>query len=727
MHRHSLVAVLALAAATNAQAVTPQPPPPARIATVTDNYAGHVVRDPYRWMEIEPEPAFEHFLHAQDDYARAELARLPDRDALRAAIAADDGQTVAISDMTLAGGRLFYLRRDPDAETPRLVMRDASGRETVLADPASFAEGGTHAEIDQFAPSLDGRLIAYGVSTGGSEKSVLHIMRTDDRRPWPETIDRAQFAAVSWAPDGGSFFYARLQAPDPHAPPADAYSHIRVYRHVPSTDPAADPVVLDADHLPFPVQAPQRFPSLVTTPGSPWALAQVSDGVSPEVALFAAPVASLGKPRVPWRLVASQSDDVTGYTLRGSRIDLLTHKDAPHLRIVETDLDHPDLAEARVVVRQGSGVITALALASDALYLARRDGAVMTLLRLADGARLPDVVTLPFAGSIQPPVEDSGGLVADPTRPGADFSLESWMQPLAWLHYDPGSHAVVDLGLVPPYPHDLRAYQTVETAVRAHDGTLIPLSIVRRRDAPNDGRRPVLLDGYGAYGISLDPSFSPQLLPWLDRGGIFAVAHVRGGGEGGYGWHEGGKLATKMNTITDFLACAHALIDRHLTDRAHLAGMGTSAGGILIGGAITHEPDLFRAALIRVGAIDTLREEFTQNGPSNIPEFGTVKDPADVPYMLAMDAYQQVRDGVAYPAVLLTGGSDDPRVPVWEPAKMAARLQHASSSGRPVLLRVEFDAGHGIGSTRSQHDAEVADEFAFLLWQMGEPGFQPKP
>ncbi len=232
--------------------------------------------------------------------------------------------------------------------------------------------------------------------------------------------------------------------------------------------------------------------------------------------------------------------------------------------------------------------------------------------------------------------------------------------------------------------------------------------------------------GYGSYGISYDPAFAATFLPWLDRGGIYAIAHVRGGGEGGQAWHDAGKIATKQNTITDFIACAETLIARHDTDRAHLAGEGTSAGGILIGGAITQRPDLFRAALIRVGATNTIREELTAGGPANIPEFGTVKDARQFPSMLAMDAYNHVRRGVAYPAVLLTGGADDPRVTVWIPAKMTAKLQAATASKRPVLFRVEFDAGHGIGSTRQQTDDERADEFAFLLWQFGEPAYQPE-
>ena len=231
--------------------------------------------------------------------------------------------------------------------------------------------------------------------------------------------------------------------------------------------------------------------------------------------------------------------------------------------------------------------------------------------------------------------------------------------------------------------------------------------------------------GYGSYGITLDPNFSPTLLGWLERGGVFAVAHVRGGGEYGEDWHKAGQKLTKQNTIGDFLACADYLIEQGYTQRAKLAGQGGSAGGITIGGAITQRPEGFGAALINVGDTDTLRSETMPSGPANIPEFGTVKTPEGFKALFAMDAYQHVKNGTRYPAVLLTTGANDPRVEPWQAAKMTARLQAASASGKPVLLRVDYDAGHGLGSTKSQRVAELADTYSFLLWQLGAPEFQP--
>jgi prolyl oligopeptidase len=235
------------------------------------------------------------------------------------------------------------------------------------------------------------------------------------------------------------------------------------------------------------------------------------------------------------------------------------------------------------------------------------------------------------------------------------------------------------------------------------------------------------MEGYGAYGITIDPAFRPTLLAFFEHGGVFAVAHVRGGGEYGEDWHLAGQKLTKQHTIDDMLAGANYLIEHKFTSPAHLAGEGTSAGGITIGGAITQRPDLFGAALIRVGDSDTLRSELMASGPANIPEFGTVKEPDGFKALYAMDAYQHVKPNTAYPAVLLTTGANDPRVAPWVAAKMTARLQASTHSGKPVLLRVDYDAGHGLGSTKTQNDELLADELAFLFWQLGVPEYQPAP
>ena len=710
------MAVLCLSA--GARAAVPSGPPVAAVKPVTDTYFGIKVVDPYRWMESEPEPEFRTYLEQQNAYARRILTGLPQRAAIAGELGEISGKITRVNQVALAGGRLFYMKRTPDAEVPRLYMRDGV-TETMLVDPQTMAEPGKHAAMDYFAPSQDGTHVAYGVSLGGSEDDTMHVIETGTRHVLPDAIDRAESAMPSWAPDGRGFFYTRLAVQKPGAAPAEKYFHQHTYFHALGTDPASDVVLLDSDHLPFPYVAAQPYPSIVITPGSDYALAVISDSVSPEKAFYTAPVASLTGPNAPWRMVADSADGVSLAQVHGDRVFLLTHQGAPRERAVVEDLAHPGFATARTVVAQPpTGVLTSLAAGADALYVAERDGAVFHLSRLPYGATASEPIKLPFDGAISPPLEDAGDLIADPARPGAVLGLQSFVHAPVWLRYDPATRALADTGIAPPFPHDMSGYDVTETFATASDGTKIPLSIIAKRGTKPGGSHPALLEGYGSYGISLDSYFEPGLAPWLDRGGVFAVAHIRGGGELGQAWHDAGKIATKVNTITDFIACGEELVRRGLTTKAWLGGIGGSAGGITVGGAIVRRPDLFRAVVIQVGATDAARAEFTANGPSNIPEFGSVTNPAQVKPLLGMDAYLHVRDHTAYPAVLLTGGFDDPRVTVWEPAKMAARLQAASSSGRPVLLRIEFDAGHGIGSTRAQHDAEIADEFAFLLDQL---------
>jgi prolyl oligopeptidase len=240
-----------------------------------------------------------------------------------------------------------------------------------------------------------------------------------------------------------------------------------------------------------------------------------------------------------------------------------------------------------------------------------------------------------------------------------------------------------------------------------------------------DGSNPTVLYGYGAYGDSSDPTFEPNYLAWLERGGVFAYAHVRGGGEYGNDWHTGGQKLTKPNTWRDFIACAEYLVEKKYTSPGRLAGQGISAGGVLIGRAITERPELFAAALIEVGFTDALRGELEESGPGDILEWGTVKEPDGFKGLYEMSAYAHVKNGTPYPAAMLITGINDPRVAPWEPAKMTARLQAASTSGKPILLRVDYEAGHGVGSTRKQVEEQLADEWTFLFWQLVVAGFQP--
>ncbi|MGI9133175.1 MAG: prolyl oligopeptidase family serine peptidase, partial [Rhodoferax sp.] len=307
------------------------------------------------------------------------------------------------------------------------------------------------------------------------------------------------------------------------------------------------------------------------------------------------------------------------------------------------------------------------------------------------------------------------------------LELESWTQ--ARQIYQVGADATVrNTGLQPSGRFDApQDVQTREVLVASHDGALVPMSIIHRKGITLDGKNPTLLYGYGSYGITEEPFFSTGRLAWMDAGGVFAIANPRGSSVFGEAWYRGGFQASKPNTWKDFIACAQYLIEQGYTSPAKLGIMGGSAGGILVGRAMTERPDLFAAVVSLAGAHDELRAEFTPNGVPNIPEFGSVTNEAGFRSLLAMSALAHVEDGRPYPALLLSGGINDPRVEIWESAKFGARVMAASSSAKPVLLRVDYDAGHGIGNTKKQQLQERADIYAFLLWQFGQSGYVLKP
>jgi prolyl oligopeptidase len=335
-------------------------------------------------------------------------------------------------------------------------------------------------------------------------------------------------------------------------------------------------------------------------------------------------------------------------------------------------------------------------------------------------------VKLPLEGAFHLNDTESNASAADPRLPGLVIELQGWTR-ARQIYQVSADGEVRNTGLQPAGPHDAPSdLDTTEVLVKSHDGAMVPMSIIHRKGTKLDGNNPTLLYGYGSYGITEEPRFRPSVKAWTDVGGVWAVANPRGSSVFGEEWYRGGFQATKPNTWKDFIACAEALIAQGYTKPARLGILGGSAGGILVGRAMTERPDLFAAVIASAGALDTLRFETTPNGVPNIPEFGSAKTEAGFRALLAMSTYANVKDGTPYPAVMLSGGVNDPRVEVWESAKTAARLQAATSSGKPVLLRLDYDAGHGIGSTKRQQFEQLADWYAFLLWQMGVDGYAPR-
>lgn len=611
------------------------------------------------------------------------------------------------------GERWFYLKLAQGDENVKLCTRDGlTGPERVLVDTEA-EDDGAHRSITVFDASHDGKLVAYLVSPSGSEYGSLRVLDVESGHHLPDRIERTRWDAGPWLPGDGAFTYQRFPDLPDDAPPTDRLRGVRVYRHTLGSDPATDRPFFGWDVSPHYRFGDRMLPFVSLPEGARHAIGMVFSGVSPNKAYYLAPVESLHEDPVPWRRIASLEDEVGDLAIHGDAVYLLTYKDAPRYKVTRTRLDQPDPARAETVWGETEAIVEGIAAARDALYVQVREAGVKRLHRV-------DYVTL-AAEPIALDADDSASLeVADVAHDGLLFSVSSWTRSPAIYAFEPGRGPARDTGLVAPAAVDMSGIQTLRVSVASHDGAMVPLVILHQRGLALDGSHPALLHGYGAYGSTLtSPGFSPHLLPWLERGGVYAIAGVRGGGEHGEAWHLAGKEATKPNTWKDFIACAEYLVRAGYTRPERLAGEGSSAGGLLIANAIVERPELFAAAIVNVGLTNALRMETTANGVPNIPEFGTHTTEAGFRALLAMDAYHKVRPGVSYPAVLFTHGITDPRVEPWFAAKMAAQLQRCTDGDRPVLLRIDYDAGHGLGSTKSQRNGRMADIYAFLFDQLG--------
>lgn len=707
-----------------------QNPPVAPVEKVVDTYFGVEIADPYRYMERFDDPRVQSWVKGQAEYAERVLGDLPGRNALQQRIAElDAGAPYTITGITRrANGDLFYFKQSAAENVAKIYLREAGpSRERLLIDPETFPKQtpDDHFTVSFYRVSPDGTQLLYGFAASGSEQTTLRIFDLQRNADLPDSIDRleAEYALPTWLPDGKSFTYSRRRKLPPGAPAAEGYQFTQAFRHIVGDDPEKDSLVFANGAAGSPTMGPMDFPAVVVNAGSQWAVGQIKHGDETDVTLYVAPLAALGTPSCMWTKICERRDLVTQFAVHGDDVYLLTAHEAPRFKVVRTSLEKPDFRAAQTVVPAGSRVIDSLDAAADGLYVGYLEGVPHRILRVTyDAGAEPQPLPLP-AGETSAGVEAASAKLA-----GAFLRTRSWTHAGKLYEYDPATAAFRDTGLLPQGKFDAPSGITSqEVLVTSHDGVQVPLSIVYSEKLQRDGSNPTLLTGYGAYGHTMQMSYDPTILAWLERGGVLAFAHVRGGGAYGKEWHHAGRKATKPNTWKDFIACAEYLIEAGFTRPDRLAGRGGSAGGILIGRAITERPELFAAANIAVGCTDMLRFETTMNGPPNVPEFGTVAEEDSFRGLLAMSTLQHIQDGTKYPAIILTHGINDPRVEPWQSAKATARFQAATGGRRPILFRVDYHAGHGIGSTRAQRQAEKADLWSFFLWQFGDPDFQLKP
>lgn len=686
----------------------------ARVEPVQETLFGVTLTDPYRWMENPKDKDWLPYLKSRSEETRGVFDSMPGRKPLADRIMALAGEQVAVARIAEAGGRTFYQLRPAGANIPKLFVRQGKAMPRVLIDPETMkAADGSHISLDWWQASPDGRWVAYGLSPAGSEESIGHVMEVDTGTVLPERIDKAGQGVTSWLPDSSGFFYRKISGERGNP---NYYLDMQLRLHRLRTDPAADPLILQRGQAGDIVTETIQFPVLLAQPGSDMAIAALVAGSRPDIALFSAPLADVVAGRAKWAKITGHDDGVTTGALVGNDLYLVSYKGAERGRVLRVDPRRPDLAAAQVVLPESPLVIEETIAVRDGLYVTLMDGGVRRLKKIGAGGRVTDIA-LPEGTSV-------AWVDGSPSSP-AFVNVAGWTTPPTLYQADAGGR-LIDTGLVPKPPIDVSPYTSQRIFATARDGTRVPVTLIMRKDTPRDGKRPVLAEAYGAYRNAITPGFDPRKLPFLDLGGIYAFAHVRGGGEYGRAWHEAGKRATKANTWQDFIACCEKLISDGWTSSGQLTIKGTSAGGVAVGRAMTERPDLFAGAINDVGFVNPLRYVAEQNSDSDTPEFGAVTDEPGFKGLLAMDAYQSVRDGVKYPALLGVTGVNDPRLAPFHVAKFDARVRAASTSGNPVLLRVEFDAGHGVGSTRTQRDQLYADLFAFTMWRAGVLAFQPK-
>jgi prolyl oligopeptidase len=676
----------------------------ARTQDVVDHDYGLDARDPYRWMEGLVNDERDAWMRAQGERAAAWLAKLPDRERLRARLRELGLGVGAVFGVQLAGDRLFYKQLPPGEQLARLVVRDRDGHDRVLVAPAALADSGTHVSLHAYSPSPDGTRVAYVLSTGGSELGTLHVMDVATGKDLPDALERVWGEdAAAWLPDGQRFYYQHVPAEG-----ADPLGMQVTLLHQLGRAVDHDTIVLgrgDPAALPL---APGEWPGVWVPPGTNWALSFIG-GAHSEQRIAVTGLADLERAaaQARWQPISGYSDGVETAVIHSDRVYMMTYRGAPNRQIISVPVAHPDLAAARIEIAEDPEVpLVGMWAARDAMYLLRRVNGRAQLLRWAWSGE-PQPLALPLEGWIP-------DVATDLQRDGVVFQIETWLAPGTYFRYDPKTAKLANIGLASTTAADFSNIVVEEVETASRDGTTVPLTILHAKDLALDGSHPALVYGYGSYGASQSPGFNALRLAWLERGGVYAIAHVRGGGERGRRWQDDGSRDHKLNGVHDFIACGEYLVTHGYTSSSRLAAQGGSMGGLLVGRVLTERPDLFAAVNVAVGFVNPLRLLHAENGANQQAELGDPTTQSGYRALYAMDPYLHVTRA-AYPAVIFTVGVHDHRVAPWMTAKMAARMQAASTSSRPILLRIDADAGHGVGSTRDQGFAERADVWSFFL------------
>jgi prolyl oligopeptidase len=678
-------------------------PPVAARRTVTATYHGVSVTDDYQWLEDATSDETQQWTRAQDAYTRAYIGALPHRAAVRERVSELMHASSVAYGMVQRSGTYFAMKQQPPKQQPFLVRvddLDDLATETVVVDPNEIDPTGRTA-LEFYEPSPDGSLVAVSLSKDGTEDGTLYVYDVASREVVGASVPRVRFGSVAWRADGRGFWYT--QHPRPGERPEedlDFYQEIWFHELDGSVDRRDLAGVFADDKIAQNV--------LESSPDGRWVLDLAECGDGGEFEIFVRPQ----REGAAWSRVAGLDDKCVAAQFGwDDELWLLSVKDEPRGEILRLRLgDSMSIDAATRVVASGDATIEDFALTRGRVWVADLVGGPSQVRVFDPGGE--QIGTLPV-----PPVSAVSGL----RRIGETeivYASESFTQPRAWWRVGEAVLKPSRTALASVCPIDFSGMEVIRETATSPDGTRVPLSILQRRGTTRDGNSPTLLYGYGGYGIFVKPTFEPSRMLWLEQGGVLALANIRGGGEYGDAWHRAGALANKQNVFDDFAACARHLVETGVCRSDRLVLQGGSNGGLLMGAMLTQHPELARAIVAQVPVLDMLRVELHPNGVYNVTEYGTVTDPELFCVLRSYSPYHNVADEVAYPAVLLTAGEFDPRVDPYHAKKMAARLQAATTSGEPVLLRMEA-GGHGLTSSLDQRIEETADLFAFVVDRLG--------
>jgi prolyl oligopeptidase len=681
--------------------------PAAARGTVVDDYHGTKIADPYRWFEDPNAQATKDWVTAENALAQPFLERLPQRawlgDRLKQLWTYE-----RFGVPRREGGKYFYLRNDGTQDQSVLYVADSlDAPPRVLVDPNGNRDDATIA-LSQWEPSPDGKILAYALSDGGTDWNTWHFRRVSDGTDLPVILKYSKFWPVSWARDSSGVYYDKYplktnqSAEDSRG---DDAGRPDIWFHKLGDEQSAD------KHIYAVTDHPTRIPSGVVTEDGRWFVIGIFDGYETNAWM----VQDLRKPDSRPQPLFVKWDAL--YNFLGSKGDELyfsTTKDAPRSRVIAVNARDAAPEKWRTIVPQGEYSM------NNASYVGGRVVVEYTrdarsLVRLFDtSGAMAGEVKLPGLGT-------ATGFVGSGDNPETFFSYSDYLSPARILRLDVSNNTASEFR-TPKVPADFSPYVTEQVFYVSKDGTRVPMFITRRKDAPRDGNQPVMLYGYGGFNVTLSPAFSPAIQSWLEMGGIYAVANLRGGGEYGEEWHQAGTKLRKQNVFDDFIAAAEYLIREKYTSSKRLAILGRSNGGLLVGAALTQRPDLFGAALPGVGVMDMLRyQTASANARQWSSDLGLSEDPGEFKAIRAYSPVHNVKPGVCYPPTLVTTADRDDRVVPWHSYKFAAELQHVQSCANPVMIRIETRAGHGAGKPVWMQIEDIADQFGFVANALGMP------